>query len=80
MRENNLPTYTIQSWHPTQGVRFHGDANGIDAAEGMVETLLREGEAPELEIVLDGRCVETGRSSDEGDVAWTVMGRRRDLR
>lgn len=77
---NNLPTYTIQSWHPTEGARFHGDADGIANAEGMVETLLHEGEAAELEIVLDGRCVEVGCCPDGGDVTWSVMGRRRDLR
>lgn len=82
MREKkNLPTYAIQSWQPTGGVRFHGDANGITNAEGMVETLLDEGQAPELEIVLDGRCVEVGKVGPyEGEIEWTTFGRRRDLR
>jgi hypothetical protein len=71
----------VQECLPDCSTRFVGDADGIAAAETMVETLLQDGEAAELEIVLNGRCVEVGRMYERcGDVTWQVMGRRRDLR
>lgn len=77
-----LPTYTIQERRDRRGTpRYIGDADGIANAEGMVATLLAEGEAPELEIVLDGHTVEIGRLHPGCESpTWCIVGRRRDLR
>jgi hypothetical protein len=75
-----LPSYSIYEWREVGGLRFLGDADGIDNAEAMVETLLLEGEAAKLEIVLDGRTVEVGVAATAKTVRWTTFGRRRDLR
>jgi hypothetical protein len=77
VREN---TYSIYEWNDGPGLRFLGDADGIRNAESMVETLLHEGEAAELEIVLDGRTVQVGTAETPDRVRWQTFGRRRDLR
>lgn len=78
-----LPIYEIarvESYSNPNGwpARVVAEAEGIDNARFAVAQLLLEGEAAELEIVLDGRIVEIGKQVD-GTVEWIVLGRGRDL-
>lgn len=61
-------------------LRIIGEAQGIKSAERACEVLLDEGECERVQIRLGDRVVEEAALDDEGDVTWTVYGRRRDLR